>query len=116
MFSVNSAVVTKDPKASFGTFTPDAALPLVNSAEVVIETENVEQASRVIVRITPRNGMTVNTTDANGNQQARLTTNATEVVATLKEIISTNPLKIHWKATVPTLPGYSAIQARVIRP
>jgi hypothetical protein len=25
-------------------------------------------------------------------------------------------LKLRWEATVPTLPGYSAIQARIVRP
>ena len=88
----------------------------MSSAEVVVETENVEQASQVIVRITPRNGMVRNVTDGNGNQQARTLADATEVVAVVKEVVSTSPLKIHWRATVPTLPGYSAIQARVIRP
>jgi hypothetical protein len=41
---------------------------------------------------------------------------AIEVTATIKQVISEKPLKIHWEATVPTLPGHSAIQARIVRP
>jgi hypothetical protein len=114
--SVNSVAVTSDPKASFGASTPDASLPLVSSAEVIIETENVEESSQVVVRITPRIGLVRNVRDSNGNQQARTLADATEVVAVVKEVLSASPLKIRWRATVPTLPGYSAIQARVIRP
>ena len=78
-----------------------------DSAVVRVETVNVEEASKVIVRITPRNGMTVG-----GVQQS----NATEVNAVVKEVLATTPLTIRWEATVPTLPGSAALQARVIRP
>lgn len=107
ILSVNSMQVPADPKASFGSFTPDVALPLVSQVEVIVETENVETASQVFVRITPRNGMTVSGTAK---------TNATEVAAVVDEQIGTNPLKLRWKATLPTLMGHSAIQARIIRP
>jgi hypothetical protein len=82
-------------------------LPQISNADVIVETVNVEQASKVVVRATPRNGATI----AGVRFQ-----NATEVNAKIKQVISENPLKIHWEATVPTLPGYSAIQARIVRP
>jgi hypothetical protein len=104
---VNQVAVTTDPTASFGAYTPDVALPLVSSVSIVVETVNVEQASKVVVRLTPRNGMTVS-----GARK----TNAAEVNATIKEVLSETPLKLRWEATVPTLPGYSAIQARIVRP
>lgn len=105
--AVNEIPAPNDPKAAFGAYTPDVALPLVSSANVVVETVNVEQVSKVIVRITPRNGRTVD-----GVQSADLA----EVNATIKEVVSETPLKLRWEATVPTLPGYSAIQARIVRP
>ncbi len=107
ILSVNSVQAPADPKASFGSFTPDVALPLVSQVEVIVETENVENASQVFVRITPRNGMTV----AGAAQ-----TDATEVAATVDQQIATNPLTLRWKATLPSLAGHSALQARVIRP
>jgi len=107
IISVNSVQAPADPKASFGSFTPDVALPLVSQVEVIVETENVENASQVFVRITPRNGMTVDGTAKN---------DATEVAAVVDDQIGTNPLKLRWKATLPSLMGHSAIQARIIRP
>jgi hypothetical protein len=104
---VNQVAAPADPTASFGAYTPDVALPLVSSANVVVETINVEKASKVVVRVTPRNGMTVSGTKV---------TAATEVNATIQEVVSEVPLKLRWEATVPTLPGYSAIQARIVRP
>jgi hypothetical protein len=74
---------------------------------VIVETLHVEKASKVVVRVTPRNGMTV---------LGEYRTNATEVNATIKEVVSEDPLKLRWQATLPTLPGHSAIQARVVRP
>ena len=116
VLSVNAVNTPSDPKASFGTFTPDVALPLVSSVQVVVETVNVEQASTVVVRVTPRNGMIVNTTDTNGNPTTRDTRDANEANATVQQVVSTNPLTIRWAATVPALPGHSAVQARIIRP
>jgi hypothetical protein len=93
----------------FGAYTPDVVLPLVSSVNVIVETINVENNSgtKVIVRVNPRNGMTIN---------GSIVRNATEVNATIKEVVSEVPLKLRWEATVPTLPGYSAIQARIVRP
>lgn len=107
ILSVNSVNAPADPKAAFGSYTPDVALPLVSQVEVIVETVNVESASQVFVRITPRNGMTVAGTAK---------TEATEVAAVVDQQVSTNPLKLRWKATLPTLMGHSALQARVIRP
>jgi hypothetical protein len=105
--SVNSVAAPADPKAAFGSYSPDVALPLVSQVEVIVETVNVEAASQVFIRITPRNGMTVA-----GTQK----TDATEIAAVVDQEVSTNPLKLRWKATLPTLMGHSALQARVIRP
>lgn len=107
VLSVNSVSSPADPTASFGTYSPDIALPLVSQVEVVVETKHVEQASTVVIRLTPRNGMVLDGKD---------TRVATELNASVDEVVSTNPLVIRWKATLPSLPGYSAVQARVIRP
>jgi hypothetical protein len=107
ILSVNSVNAPADPKAAFGSYTPDVALPLVSQVEVIVETVNVESASQVFVRITPRNGMTV---------AGKAKTEATEVAAVVDQQVSTTPLKLRWKATLPTLMGHSALQARVIRP
>jgi hypothetical protein len=105
--SISDAPVPTDPAAAFGASTPDVALALNPTANVIVETLNVERASRVVVRVTPRNGMTVNRVAVR---------NATEVNATIKEVVSESPLKLRWQAVVPTLPGHSAIQARIVRP
>lgn len=97
--SVGGQAAPADPRASFGTFGADVALPITSSTQVLIETKNVEQASQVKVRGTPR---------SNGN--------FTEVVATVDSIVSNDPLVIRWKADLPVNVGYSAVQARVIRP
>lgn len=86
-----------DPRSSFGTFGADVVVAETNTVEAVIETENVEDSSQVIVRITPR---------GNGN--------ATEVVATRDLNVNDDPLR--WTADLPTNVGYSAIQVRVVRP
>lgn len=105
--AVNGITPAADPKASFGAYSPDVALPLVSGVNVIVETLNVEKAASVIVRATPRNGMRVGTDKVS---------NAAEVNATIKEVVSETPLKLRWEATVPTLPGYSALQARIVRP
>lgn len=97
--SIGAVNAPADPRAAFGTYTPDVVLPLVTSTEVIVETVNVEQASQVKVRITPRDNA-----------------NYSEVAATYSSTVSTNPLTIRWAATIPTKMGYSALQARVIRP
>jgi hypothetical protein len=88
-----------DPKSGFGTIGADVAIPTTANTPAVIETTNVEQASQVKVRITPRD-----------------TYNYTEVNATYASTVSTSPLVIRWNATLPTNLGYSAVQVRVIRP
>jgi plastocyanin len=97
--SIGAAEAPADPRAAFGTYTPDVALPLASSTEVIVETVNVEQASQVKVRITPRDSA-----------------NYTEVAATYSSTVSADPLTLRWTATVPTTMGNSAVQARVIRP
>jgi hypothetical protein len=116
VLSINNQSAPADPKASFGAATPDVALPLVSRVDVVVETVNVEEASTVIVKIAPRNGMNINEAGTDGVVRAVTKVDAAEVKAAVKQIVSTNPLVIHWEATVPTLTGYSAVQARVIRP
>ncbi len=116
VLSIDNQLAPADPKASFGAATPDVALPLVNSATVIVETVNVEEASSVFVRIAPRNGMVVNEAGTDGVVRAVDKRYASEIKAVVKQIVSTDPLTIHWEATVPTLMGYSAVQARVVRP
>ena len=99
MVSIGAVNTPADPRAAFGTYGPDVAIPLTASTQVVIETVNVEQASQVKVRITPRDSA-----------------DFTEVDAVYSSTENTNPLTIRWTATVPTNMGYSAVQARVIRP
>ncbi len=99
IISIGSVAAPADPRASFGTYGPDVALPQSTNAQVVVETVNAETASIVKVRVTPR---------ANANY--------TETTATLTQTNSQNPLVLRWTATVPVNNGYSAVQARVIRP
>lgn len=99
VLSIGAISAPADPRAGFGTIGADVALPITASTQVLIETKNVEQASQVKVRGTPR---------SNGN--------FTEVVATVDSIVSTDPLVIRWKADLPVNVGYSAVQAHVIRP
>ena len=97
--SIGAVNAPTDPRAAFGTQGADVTLPLVSQTEVVVETVNVEQASQVKVRITPRDN-----------------TSYTEVDAAYSATVNTDPLTIRWTATVPSTMGYSAIQARAIRP
>ncbi|MBN8456810.1 MAG: hypothetical protein J0M04_03125 [Verrucomicrobia bacterium] len=99
VMSIGAVSAPADPRAAFGTYGPDVALPLTSSTQVVVETVNVEQASQVKVRITPRDSA-----------------NFTVVDAVYSSTVSTEPLTIRWTATVPTNMGYSAVQAHVIRP
>jgi len=99
VISIGAVSVPSDPRAAFGTYTPDVALPLVNTTEVIVETVNVEQVSQVKVRITPRDSA-----------------NFTEIDASYSSTISLSPLTLRWTATLPTKMGHSAIQARIIRP
>jgi len=97
--SIGGGTVPADPRASFGTAGPDVALPETNSTQVIVETTNVEQASQVKVRVTPRD-----------------TTNPSIIDATVDTVVSTSPLVIRWTADLPVKIGYSAVQVRVIRP
>jgi hypothetical protein len=97
--SIGGLSAPADPRAAFGTYGADVALPVTTQATVVVRTVNVEQASQVQVRITPRD-----------------TYNATNVTAVYSSTSSTNPLTILWNATVPANLGYSAVQVHVIRP
>lgn len=88
-----------DPRASFGTYGADIALPQVSTTPVIIETTNAEAASIVTVRVSPR---------SNGSY--------TETAATVTKTNSMSPLVLRWLANVPVNPGYSAIQVKVVRP
>lgn len=97
--SVGGVNAPADPKASFGSAGADMALPQVSTTPIIIETTNVEQASQVKVRVTPR---------ANAN--------ATIVDAAVSSVVSTSPLVVRWTATLPVNVGYSAVQVHVVRP
>lgn len=97
--SIGGQAPPADPRASFGTEGADVALPQTASTQVVVETTNVEQASQVQVRLTPRHS-----------------TNYTAVNATVDSVVSTEPLVIRWVATVPVGVGFSAVQVKVVRP
>ncbi len=97
--SVGGTNAPVDPRAGFATVGADVTLPLVSSTQVVVETENVEKASQVIVRCTPKFSASYFTTNAS-----------------LQATISTDPLVLRWAASVPVGSGYSAVQAQVIRP
>jgi plastocyanin len=100
IISIGGNTPPADPRAEFGAIGADTVLPLVSSTTVVIETTNVESASAVTVRATPR---------ANGNY-----TQAT--ASPSLPPVSEDPLVIRWTANVPVNSGYSAIQVKVVRP
>lgn len=97
--SIGGQDTPNDPRSAFGAQGADVVVPQTNSTAVVVETTNVEQASQVKVRMTPR---------ANAN--------CTETTATNSTVISTNPLVIRWTANVGVNPGYAAFLVRVVRP
>ena len=99
VLSIGGNVSPADPRAEFGAIGADIVLPQVTSTTVVVETTNVEQASVVTVRATPR---------SNGNYS--------EATATVTAVISEDPLVLRWTANVPVQNGYAAIQAKVVRP
>jgi len=95
--SIGGQPVPADPRAGFGAVGPDVALAETASTQIVIETTNVEQASQVQVRLTPR---------ANAN--------ATFVNATVSNVAGQ---VVTWTANVTGLNvGYSAVQVKVVRP
>ncbi len=93
----NSAPV--DPRAEFGAIGADVVIPTVTNTTVVVETTNVEQASVVTVRATPR---------SDGN--------FTEATAAVTSVVTEDPLVVRWTANVPVKDGYAAIQVKVVRP
>jgi hypothetical protein len=97
--SINSLNAPSDPRSSFGTYGPDLTVPQVTNITVIIETANAESASVVKVRAAPR---------ANGSYS--------ESIATLTQTNSLSPLVLRWTASIPVKNGFSAVQARVIRP
>lgn len=97
--SIGSVEAPADPRAGFGTLGADVSIPITSNTAVIVETRNVEQASQVLVRGTPR--MAGSFAEAN---------------ATLANVVSTDPLVIRWTAALPVKAGYSAVQVRVIRP
>jgi hypothetical protein len=100
IISIGGETAPADPRASFGTHGADVALPETTTVQVVIETVGVEQASQVQVRLTPR---------ANGN--------ASTVDAVVDSVTNPGPpIVIRWTADIPVGNGYSAIQAKVVRP
>jgi plastocyanin len=99
IISIGGVAAPADPRAGFGTQGADVALPQTATADIIIETTNVEQASQVQVRLTPRADADVTTLDA-----------------TVASVVSTTPLVVRWTATLPVGVGYSAVQVKVVRP
>ena len=98
--SIGGVDAPADPRAGFGSIGADTILPRVTNTTVVVETTNVELASIVTVRATPR---------SNGD--------FFEVTANpILPVISEDPLVIRWTANVPVQDGYSAVQVKVVRP
>ena len=98
--SIGGNTLTTDPRAEFGAVGADTVLPRVTNTTVVVETTNVEQASVVTVRATPRS-------DGNFTQAT--------AIPSLPPV-SEDPLVIRWMANVPVKDGYAAIQVKVVRP
>jgi hypothetical protein len=97
--SISGVSAPADPRASFGTEGADVVVGEVDTVQVTIQTVGVEEASLVQVRLTPRS-------DANH----------VLIDAVVDTIVSTDPLIIEWTADVPVGNGYSAVQAKVVRP
>lgn len=97
--SIGGEAPPVDPRAEFGSIGADVVLPQVTTTQVVIETVNVEEASVVTVRVTPR---------SDGN--------FTEKVAAFSEVIDDDPKTVRWTADVPVKNGYAAMQVKVVRP
>lgn len=97
--SIGGETAPADPRAAFGAFGADVVLPETNTTQIVIETTNVEQASSVEVRMTPRAGA-----------------NASRIAASVDSVVTTDPLVVRWVADLPANVGYSAVQVHVVRP
>ncbi len=101
VLSIGGVNAPADPKAGFGTIGADVALASTATTTVVIETTNVEAASTLKVRGTPRS-------NANYSEVTLAPNSGTT--------ITTTPLVIRWTASLPVATGYNAVQVRVIRP
>ena len=100
IISIGGEGAPADPLASFGAAGADVSLAETSNTPVVIETTNVEAASILSVRVTPRSNA-----------------NATVVNAVrVDPPISTDPLVYRWTADLPVNVGYSAVQVKVVRP
>ena len=97
--SIDGNAAPADPRAEFGAFGADVVLPQITNVTVVVLTTNVEPASVVIVRATPRS-------DGSFRQ----------ATAAVTEIVSEVPQVVRWTANVPVQNGYAAIQVKVVRP
>lgn len=97
--SIGGEAAPTDPRAAFGASGADVALPEASTTQIVIETTNVEEASSVEVRVTPR---------ANAN--------ASVIAASVDSVLSADPLVVRWVADLPVNVGYSAVQVQVVRP
>lgn len=97
--SIGGVAAPSDPRAAFDAVAPDVTLAQVSSTTVVVRTTNVESASQVKVRGTPRFGA-----------------NFTEATATNPVLVNNSPLTYDWTVTLPVSTGYSALQVRVVRP
>ena len=97
--SINGLPAPADPRASFGAVGPDIVLPQLTNTTVKILTTNVEPASVVSVRATPR-------ADAS----------YTEANAVVETILNADPQVIRWTALLPVKNGYAAMQVHVKRP
>jgi hypothetical protein len=97
--SIGGKVAPADPRAEFAAIGADLVLPRVTNTTVVVETTNLERASVVTVRATPR---------SDGN--------FTQANAAVTSVVSEDPLVLRWTANVPVKDGYAAIQVKVVRP
>lgn len=107
IISINGNSAPIDPKANLGGGPPDVSIPVAEDVIVLVETKYVEDESRVFVRISPRNGKFTNGARDSGVK---------EVQAILKEKMSAENGVAIWSASIKVLPGYSSVQARVVRP
>jgi len=97
--SIGGEAVPDDPRAAFGAALPDVTIAQAATTTVIVETTHVEEAAQVFVRATPRSNASY-----------------VRVQASSHEVVSADPLVIHWTVVVPAPVGYSGLQAHVIRP
>ena len=97
--SIGGMAAPADPRAGFAPIAADVAIQQCTTTTVVMLTTNVESASRVTVRVTPR---------SNGNY--------TETAAYVLSTNSVSPLVLQWVANVPVQNGFASLTAHVKRP